>query len=85
MKQTMSIALAAGLVWAAAGCKSTATTQETASKSYPMTTCLVADEALDANAVSVVHNGQEVKFCCKDCVETFQKDPDKYLSKLTAK
>ena len=26
--------------------------------------------------------GQEIKFCCPDCVKDFQKDPDKFLKKL---
>ena len=26
--------------------------------------------------------GREIKFCCKDCVKDFEKDPAKYLKKL---
>ena len=32
--------------------------------------------------ITLVHEGQEVKFCCKPCVGKFRKDPAKYLSKL---
>ncbi len=28
------------------------------------------------------HNGKRVYFCCPGCIETFKKDPDKYLKKL---
>jgi len=51
---------------------------------YPLTTCLVTDEDLDSmgGAVTRVHNGQEVKFCCKSCVRKFEADPAKYLAKL---
>ena len=30
----------------------------------------------------IVHDGQQIKFCCKNCVPEFAKDPEKYLSKL---
>jgi YHS domain-containing protein len=33
--------------------------------------------------VAHVHEGQEVQFCCKSCKPKFDKDPAKYLSKLT--
>jgi hypothetical protein len=35
--------------------------------------------------VTIVHNGQEVKFCCKPCVAKFKKDPEKYLKKIAPK
>ncbi len=28
------------------------------------------------------HEGQRVYFCCGQCVDAFQKDPEKYLRKL---
>ena len=31
-----------------------------------------------------VHEGQEIKLCCKDCLADFKKEPSKYLSKLNA-
>jgi YHS domain-containing protein len=30
----------------------------------------------------IVHDGQEVKFCCDGCEPTFKKDPEKFLAKL---
>ena len=32
--------------------------------------------------VTLVHEGQTVKFCCKGCIKDFKKDPAKYLKKL---
>lgn len=52
-------------------------------KPYPLTTCIVSDEKLEADeTVTKVYNGQEVKFCCKKCVKDFEKDQAKYLKKL---
>jgi YHS domain-containing protein len=53
-------------------------------KSYPLKTCLVSGEELGSmeDPVVVNHQGQEIKFCCKDCVKSFNKEPDKYLKKL---
>ena len=53
-------------------------------KPYPLTTCIVTGEALGSMgaAVSLVHAGQEVKFCCKGCIKDFKQDPAKYLKKL---
>jgi YHS domain-containing protein len=30
----------------------------------------------------IVHEGQQIKFCCKKCLPKFEKDPAAYLSKL---
>lgn len=51
---------------------------------YPLTTCIVTDEALDSmgSVIAKVHDGQEVKFCCKGCIKSFDKDPAKYLAKM---
>ncbi len=53
-------------------------------KPYKKDTCLVTDNKLGSmgTPVTKVHNGQEVKFCCKPCVKKFDKDPAKYLGKL---
>ena len=52
--------------------------------SYPITTCVVSGEKLDEMGKPVVLNyqGTEVRFCCKDCIAKFQKDPAQYLAKL---
>lgn len=51
-------------------------------KAYPLNKCLVSDEAFDHDTYTFVHNGQEVKLCCKSCLKDFEKSPSKYLSKL---
>lgn len=58
-------------------------TGNAATKPYPLDKCLVSDDAFDHGKPHVlVHGGQEIKLCCKDCVAPFQKDPEKYLAKL---
>jgi len=51
---------------------------------YPLETCIVADEPLGSmgEPVVIVHEGQEIKFCCDKCRPSFEKDPTKYLGKL---
>jgi YHS domain-containing protein len=53
-------------------------------KPYPLETCVVSGEKLGEMGKPVVHDykGREVKFCCKDCIKDFNKDPDKYIKKL---
>lgn len=52
-------------------------------KPYKLDTCPVSGEKLGDDAVALVHQGQEVKFCCKDCVKKFEKDPAKFMAKAT--
>src|SRR5262245_3936685 len=55
-------------------------------KPYPLKTCLVADEKLDGDMGKpyvFVEKGQEIKLCCKSCLKDFQKEPAKYLKKIT--
>jgi hypothetical protein len=51
---------------------------------YPLSVCVVSGEELGSMGEPVViqHEGREVRFCCKSCVEKFRKDPAKYLTKL---
>ena len=53
-------------------------------KPYPLKTCIVTDNALGSmgDEQRIVHNNQEIKFCCKPCIGKFKKNPDKYLAKL---
>ena len=32
--------------------------------------------------VVTVHEGQEIKFCCKPCIKKFNANPAKFLAKL---
>ena len=53
-------------------------------KPYPLEKCIVSDEKLGEMGKPVVltYEGQEMKFCCKDCVKKFNKEPEKYIKKL---
>ena len=53
-------------------------------KPYPLEKCIVSDEKLGEMGKPVVltYEGQEMKFCCKDCVKKFNKEPAKYLKKM---
>lgn len=61
-----------------------AATAPSAAKPYPLDTCLVSGEKLGemGKPFEIVHEGQQIKFCCKNCAPKFAKDPTKYLSKL---
>ena len=79
-------ALAAFLFLGCAQKESTPTpsTPAAATKPYPLDTCVVSGEKLGSmgNPVVFVHEGQEIKLCCKNCRPDFDKDPAKYLAKL---
>ncbi len=64
---------------------STDSPQETVgAKPYPLEVCLVSGEKLGSmgDAIVIIHEGQEIKFCCDHCPPKFEKDPATYLSKL---
>jgi len=77
----LALALGAGTNSALADDK-----KDAAAKPYPLNTCIVTDEKLDADpamkSYSFVHEGQEIKLCCKSCLKDFKKSPAKYLKKL---
>lgn len=79
MKYTLVAMIAAlGL----ASCAGSSTTS--GAKPYPKDVCIVTDNKLGSmgDPITIVHEGQEIKFCCKPCVAKFQANPAKYLSKL---
>ncbi len=51
---------------------------------YPLKKCVVSGEDLGSmgDAVTLVHEGTTVKFCCDSCIPKFKKEPAKYLAKL---
>jgi hypothetical protein len=53
-------------------------------KPYPLSVCIVSDEKLGSmgKTPSLVHEGQEFKFCCRGCIKDFNKDPAKFVTKL---
>lgn len=57
---------------------------EAKGKPYPLKTCVVSDEKLGemGEPYAFVHEGQEIKLCCKACLKDFNKNPKKYLKKI---
>src|SRR2546423_14469523 len=53
-------------------------------KPYPLKTCIISGEKLESmdKPYVYVYEGREIKFCCKDCVKDFKKDPAKYVKKI---
>lgn len=54
-------------------------------KPYPLKYCIVSGDKFEGDMDQPVTNnyhGQQIIFCCKDCVKDFKKDPDKYLKKI---
>jgi hypothetical protein len=88
MKTLQSITLSAFLIGAAAlaGCKTHEAPHTAAAKPYPLDKCVVSNEKLGEHGKPYVfvHNGQEVKLCCEDCLADFKKDPNKYMAKIEA-
>lgn len=62
----------------------TSTVTSSAVKPYPLKTCIVTDNDLGSmgDEQRIVHNGQEIKFCCKPCIPKFRANPERYLKKL---
>ena len=60
---------------------------EVAAKTYPSDKCIVSGEDLGSmgDPVSMVQDGQEVKFCCSSCIPEFKDAPAKFLAKLDVK
>ena len=58
-----------------------------AKATYPLKTCVVSDKEIGGSmgeGLDYIHkqDGQPdrlVRFCCKDCVDDFKKEPAKYL------
>jgi hypothetical protein len=62
---------------------------DAAPKPFPasLKKCVVSDEKLGGEMGKpyvFVHDGQEVKLCCKSCLKDFNKEPEKYLKKISA-
>lgn len=55
-----------------------------ATKPYPLQTCVVSGEKLGSmgEPVVFVHEGQEIKLCCKECMKDFKADPAKFTKKI---
>jgi hypothetical protein len=57
-------------------------------KPYPLDTCAVTDEKIGADPgmkpYTFVHEGREIKLCCKSCLKGFKKDTAKIIAKIEA-
>lgn len=86
MKTPMKILLSGLALALVAGTLSSQADDKKAAKPYPLDTCVVSDEKLGADPgmkpYAFVHEGQEVKLCCKSCLKDFKKDQAKYLKKI---
>jgi len=53
-------------------------------KPYPLKTCIISGDKLGemGKPFVYVHEGREIKFCCKGCLKDFKKDPAKYVKKI---
>jgi hypothetical protein len=58
---------------------------ERGKKPYPLDTCVVSGEKFGAGGMKTytfIHEGQEVRLCCRSCLKDFKKDPAKYMKKI---
>jgi YHS domain-containing protein len=79
-----AIILAASLTLRAEDTNSAAGTQPTPDK---LTTCPVSGDKLGGDMGGpyvFTYKGQEVKLCCKNCKKDFDKNPEKFISKIRA-
>ena len=44
--------------------------------------CPVSGEDVNPKGKTVQYKGKTVGFCCDDCIEMFNKNPDKYADKI---
>lgn len=88
MKTNLTILITSAAALLLAACSGERTEETTVTTDavtpYPLETCIVADEPLGSmgEPIVIVHEGQEIKFCCDNCRPSFEKDPAKYLGKL---
>jgi len=78
MKHVKTVSLTLALMFLVAGY---VLAEGDAAKSKPQTTCPVLGGKIDKD-VYVDHQGKRIYLCCKGCIDTFKKDPAKYLKKL---
>ena len=84
MKTKLALLITATLFTAIVFTETTAAAPAQGAKPYPLKTCIVTGNGLGSmgDEQRIVHNGQEIKFCCKPCIAKFKKNPDKYLAKI---
>jgi hypothetical protein len=87
-KSHAACALVAGALTFVVGCKSdghgSAATASVGVQPYPLKKCIVTDEELEPRKeYTFIRDGREIKLCCKDCLADFDKDPKKFMAKLS--
>ncbi|MEE2883004.1 MAG: hypothetical protein VYD70_04695 [Planctomycetota bacterium] len=58
-----------------------------ATEAYPLDICAVAGKKLGSmgKPIDFVHEGRQVRFCCRGCVPKFKANPDQYLAEVDKK
>jgi YHS domain-containing protein len=53
-------------------------------KTYPLDTCVVSDAKLGSmgDPVNYIYENRLVRFCCADCIETFESNPAAHMDKI---
>lgn len=88
MSTLMMLVMVSGLaiVITLGGCEKkqepTPPVQSQAAETIEQTTCPIMDGNKINKDIFVEYKGKKVYFCCPACVEQFNKDPEKYISKL---
>jgi hypothetical protein len=87
MKQFKTVGSIFAATLLAVGCATQPAPSTAGAKPYPLKTCVFSGDKLGemGKPIVFVHEGQEIKLCCKDCKKDFDKDPAKYLSQLAGK
>ncbi|MBX3743866.1 MAG: hypothetical protein KF833_01025 [Verrucomicrobiae bacterium] len=59
--------------------------QLAAARAYPLDTCIVAGEKLGSmgDPIVMVYGQQQIKFCCKGCIDDFKDNPAGLMAKLS--
>lgn len=88
---SLAFAATAGTASPKAAPKSDAEIIAAARATYPLKTCLVADEPLGSmgEAVGYIHRApgkpdRVIFVCCEGCIDDFKADPAKFLKKVDA-
>ncbi len=82
LRPVLACVLAASILTPLTGV--TAEKQAAKLKPYPLKTCIISGDKLGEMGDPFVYEyqGREIKFCCKNCLKDFKKDPAKYLKMI---
>lgn len=72
------------VVWSVCSRAEEGEKQKPTVKPYPFNFCIVQGDRLDPDAepYAAVHEGQQYRFCCKDCWSEFRADPKPFVEKF---